>query len=224
MDELFVFWTLPFLSWNYETKAWPRGATVGVRLLDSRNVPGSDVRSQSGVEPLLLAEPTFLPPPVPAGLKLPRPRFPSSSAPERVTQVDDSGKDAGTTGGATVDHARPRSAVSKRKLTSKLASRASTNLAAGPSCRCTRRGRQARGVAPSSRRSDASAARNDAACLSRWFPAWGRGDTGGLAATTSSLSAPCRVLGDLESIPASDGCGESLLDWMGGHGCTSRWI
>lgn len=141
---------------------------VGVRLLESRNVPGSDVRSQSGVEPPAFGR-THIPSTPRAswsganpGSSFPVHVSPDSSAPERVTLVDDSGKDAGTTGGATVDHARPRPAVSKRKLTSKLASRASTNLAAGPSCRCTRRGRQARGVAPSSRRSDASAARNDA--------------------------------------------------------------
>ena len=25
-------------------------------------------------------------------------------------------------------------------------------------------------------------------------------------------------------ISASDGCGESVLDWTNGHDCTSRWI
>lgn len=67
MGGLFVCSILPFLSWNYETKARPRDAMVGIRLLESswsRNVPDSDVRSQFGRGPLHLAESTFLPSPV----------------------------------------------------------------------------------------------------------------------------------------------------------------
>lgn len=146
-----------FYPGTTKQRARPRDAVVGIRLLElgsSRNVPGSDVRSQSGVEPPAFGRAHIPANPVSTylvGLERPDSSFPSSCfprfvGPKRVTQAGDSGKTQEQLGGATVDHARPRRAVSKRKLTSKLASRASTNLAAGRSCRCTRRGRQARGV------------------------------------------------------------------------------
>lgn len=218
-------WILPSLSWNYETKARPRDAMVGVRLLQvesswSRNVPDSEVRSQSGVEPLHLAEPTFLPPPYQEvwstriqASPFTLPQIRRFVGPERSRWQATQG-DAGTAGGAKGDHARPRPAVSKRKLTSKLASRASMNLAAGVSCRCSTRG-ASRGVARSSCRSDASKERGRMPKpLVSGLGSWRHGRA---AATTSSLSARCRVLDDPESIPASDGCGESRLDWMDGH-------
>lgn len=71
----------------------------------------------------------------------------------------------------------------KRKLTSKLASRASVNLAAGYSAVVTLE--EEAGPA----RPGQTPARNDAACLSRWFPAWARRSRYAAATTKLAISA-----------------------------------
>lgn len=85
MDGLFVRSILPFLSWNYETKAWPRDAMVGVRLLElgsPRNVPVSDVRSQSGVEPPAFGRVHIPSTPYQVGLEYPNSSFPVHVSPD----------------------------------------------------------------------------------------------------------------------------------------------